>query len=140
MTPNQPPDSQLTDRVRTVELIISNILRIGVVTSLVIVVLGTVVSFIHHPSYTSAPAELKRLTQPGAAFPHTTTDVLRGLTEFRGQAIVVIGLLVLLLTPVTRVAVSIFAFIYQRDQVFVIVTSTVLALLLLSFALGRIAG
>lgn len=127
-------------RVRQAELLISNILRIGVAASLVIIVGGTVLSFVHHPNYVSAPSELQRLTRPGAAFPHTLAEVLAGVAHLRGQAIVVVGLLVLLATPVARVAVSIFAFMYQRDRVFVVLTTTVLLLLLLSFAVGGVEG
>jgi uncharacterized membrane protein len=50
------------------------------------------------------------------------------------------GLLLLLATPVLRVAVSILAFIYEKDGIFVMITSIVLALLLLSFVLGRVTG
>ena len=50
------------------------------------------------------------------------------------------GLLLLIATPVTRVAVSIFAFVYEKDRVFVIITIIVLSLLLLSFFLGRVEG
>ena len=49
----------------------------------------------------------------------------------------VAGLLLLIATPVLRVAVSIFAFVYEKDKVFVIITSIVLGLLLLSFILGK---
>ncbi len=122
---------------RKVELLISKLLRFGVVTALAIVVSGTVLSFVHHPDYTSAASELQRLTQPGAAFPHSLADVFAGAARGRGQAIVMIGLLVLLATPVARVAVSIAAFVYQRDWVFVIITTAVLLFLLLSFGLGR---
>jgi len=48
-----------------------------------------------------------------------------------------VGLLLLIATPVMRAAVSIFAFVYQHDRTFVIITSVVLAILLLSFALGH---
>ena len=40
-------------------------------------------------------------------------------------------------TPVVRVAVSILAFRAQRDRTYVLITSAVLVLLLLSFVLGR---
>ena len=132
------PDT--SGRVRKVELLISNILRLGVITSLCIIVAGTLLSFVHHPSYVWAPAELQRLTAPGAAFPHTVAEVLTGVADLRGQAFVSIGLLILVATPVARVAVSIIAFAYQREPIFVVITTTVLLLLLLSFALGRIEG
>jgi len=51
---------------------------------------------------------------------------------------VAFGLLVLIATPVTRVAVSIVAFIRMRDRRYVVITTVVLALLLLSFFLGSL--
>lgn len=126
------------ERVRRVELVISNLLRAGVLASLALVVLGTVLTFIHHPDYFASPADLSRLVQPGAAFPHSLGDVMDGIRRLRGQAIVMTGLLLLITTPVMRVAVSIFAFIYQRDRVFTFITAMVLSLLLLSFFLGAV--
>lgn len=127
-------------RVRQVELLISRLLRIGVLTSLVIIILGTVLSFTHHTDYRQSPGELQRLTSDDAEFPHTLPQVWHGLRHFQGRAIVTLGLLVLIATPVLRVAVSIFAFIYEHDPAFVLITSLVLFLLLLSFVLGRVEG
>jgi uncharacterized membrane protein len=126
------------ERVRRVELVISNLLRLGVLASLTLIVLGTALTFIHHPEYFASPADLSRLVQPGAAFPHSVSDVMEGIRLLRGQALVTAGLLLLIVTPVMRVAVSILAFIYQRDRVFTFITAVVLALLLLSFFLGAV--
>lgn len=52
--------------------------------------------------------------------------------------VMMMGLLLLIATPVMRVAVSILAFAVQRDWRFVAITSVVLALLLLSFLLGNV--
>jgi uncharacterized membrane protein len=126
------------ERVRRVEILISNLLRSGVLGSLALIIVGTVLSFIHHPEYFSSPADLSRLVEPGAAFPHTLGDVINGIRLLRGQAIVMGGLLLLIITPVVRVAVSIFAFIYQRDRIFTFITAVVLSLLLLSFFMGAV--
>lgn len=134
------PDESRERRVRRVELVISHTLRAGVIISIVVVVLGAVLSFIHHPDYLTSTDQLKRLTEPGAAFPHTLADLASGLRSLRGQAIIGIGLLLLIATPVARVAISVVAFAYQRDRTFVIVTSSVLALLMLSFVLGHTAS
>ena len=128
------------ERARAVEVLISNLLRIGVGTSLAVVALGTTLSFVHHPDYVSAPPALGRLTRPGAAFPHTVRDVVQGVGQGRGQAIVIVGLLLLIATPVMRVAVSILGFVYEHDWQYVVITSVVLALLLLSFVLGKAGG
>ena len=85
-------------------------------------------------------AELRRLTSPGAAFPRTMGEVIAGVREMRGQAIVVVGLLLLIATPVMRVAVSIVAFAVERDWVFATITGVVLGLLLLSFFIGKVEG
>ena len=128
------------DRVRQVEEMISNLLRTGVLVSLTLVVVGTLLSFVRHPGYTTSAVELQRLTRPGAAFPHTLPEVWQGLREFRGQAVIAVGLLVLIATPVLRVAVSILAFWHEGDRKFVAITSVVLALLLASFFLGKAGG
>jgi uncharacterized membrane protein len=126
-------------KVRAVELLISRLLRAGVVTSLAFVFAGTVLSFVHHPEYLTSPPALRRLTTPGAA-PHTLLEVADGLAQLRGQAVILVGLLILVATPVLRVAVSIIGFIYERDWTFVAITSIVLGMLILSFVLGKAAG
>ncbi|MEW6093952.1 MAG: DUF1634 domain-containing protein [Chloroflexota bacterium] len=134
----QASGPEADERVRRVELLISNLLRTGVIASLTIILIGTILSFVHHPSYVTSSAELQRLTQAGAAFPYTWRDVLAGVQDLRGQAIVIVGLLMLIATPIARVAVSILAFIYQRDRVYTLITLAVLCLLLLSFVLGKV--
>lgn len=121
-----------------VEIIISDLLRIGVTTSMVIIVAGLVLMFVHHPSYAHAGSDLKRLTSPGAAFPHTLHEVADGLRAGRGQAVIAVGLIVLIATPILRVAASVVVFAVERDLVYVLITSVVLAVLLASFLLGRV--
>ena len=58
--------------------------------------------------------------------------------QMRGEAIVTLGLLVLMATPVMRVAVSVVAFIRHRDRTYALITVAVLCLLLLSLVLGRV--
>lgn len=127
-------------RVRRVELAISNLLRIGVFSSLAIVLLGTILTFTHHPDYVNSPDALKTLTGSNAHFPRSVAEVLKGLAETRGQSYVILGLAILIATPVMRVAVSILAFAYQRDRTYVVITAIVLTLLLASFVLGKIEG
>ena len=125
--------------VRRAELFLSNVLRGGVLTSLGVILAGTLVSFFHHPEYVSSPQELARLTQAGAAFPHTVRDVVAGLAELRGEAIVALGLLILVATPVARVAVSILLFLEERDRTYAAITAIIFLLLILSFVVGTVA-
>lgn len=130
--------SNVDARVRRVELTISNLLRSGVLLSLGLIVLGTIVTFVQHPRYLSEKDQLQRLITPGATFPHSFGDLGAELRQLRGEAIVTLGLLVLIATPVVRVVVSIFAFVYQGDRVYTLITAAVLGLLLLSLVLGRV--
>ena len=128
------------EKSRQVELVISHLLRIGVMLSLTVVVIGMVVSFVHHPDYLSSSTALHGITSHSAVFPHTMRDAVESMRRAEGRGIVVLGLLLLVATPVMRVAVSILGFVYERDWLFVAITATVLALLLLSFVLGRAEG
>lgn len=115
---------------------ISIALRTGVSLSLILIVVGLSLSFVHHPEYARSGAELKRLVEPGAAFPRSLRDVVAGLKAFEGRAITVAGLLVLILTPILRVAISILAFIEQRDVRFALITTAVLLLLIAALLMG----
>lgn len=119
------------------ELLISNLLRSGVVLSLTLVTFGISLTFFHHPDYFSSAQALQRLTSPERG-PHDLSDVLADAMNARGQAFVMVGLLVLMATPVLRVALSLLVFSRQKDRAFVTVTSVVLGLLLLSFLLGSV--
>jgi uncharacterized membrane protein len=130
----KPPASPPVDRA--VELIISLILRLGVSVSLIVVIAGLLMSFFHHHEYLYSRPGLQRLTTPGRAFPRTLGQVLAGVRQLRGEAMIMAGLMLLIATPVLRVAVSIAAFIYEKDKTFVLLTAIVLALLILSFFLG----
>ena len=133
------PDAKVSERERNIELLISNLLRGGVITSLIFILLGTLISFIHHPAYLTSSSALASLTEPGGTFPRTLADFEKGLLNLRGQTIVSIGLIILVATPVMRVAISIFGFIFQGNKIFTLITMLVLFLLLLSFILGTAA-
>jgi len=93
-------------------------------------------SMIKTSGYRVSPTEIENVIYTSG---HVKEAVALGVPHPSiGQGIVVVGLLVLLITPVLRVAVSIIAFLVERDRAFVFFTTTVLLLLLLSFVLGRV--
>jgi len=63
--------------------------------------------------------------------------VWAGVRRLDPAAIISLGLLLMILTPVTRVAVSIYAFSRERDWKYVAITAFVLAVLVASFFLGK---
>lgn len=121
---------------RSMERLISRVLRVGVGTSLVLIAVGSLLSFLEG-DYSRSPAEVARLTGPGGAFPRTVAWFAHGLAHGDGQAVIVAGLLILILTPIVRVAVSLIGFVREKDRIYTVITAVVLILLLVSFALGK---
>ena len=119
-----------------VDAAISMLLRTGVTLSVMVVVVGLVISFIRHPDYVHSKTALGRLTDAEAVYPHQLRDVAAQIGQGRGQAIVMLGLLMLIATPVARVAFSIVAFALERDRLYVVITAIVLVLLVVSFVIG----
>jgi uncharacterized membrane protein len=60
--------------------------------------------------------------------------IVRGVLAWRGRAIIQLGLLLLIGTPVARVAFSLGAFLHERDALYVVITAIVLAALVLGLA------
>ena len=119
-----------------VDVAISNLLRGGVVISMAIVVIGLAFTFIHHPQYVRSKTALGGLTDARAVYPHRIRDVATQVRDGRGQAIVMLGLLLLVATPLARVALSIVAFALERDRLYVTITAVVFVMLIVSFFIG----
>jgi uncharacterized membrane protein len=138
---HQDPGTRLqTDNpLSRMEWAISKLLRVGILMSLTLVATGVLVMFIHHPEYTTSTEALAHLTSEDYQFPTTLSGIFRDALAGQGRAIVLLGVFVLFLTPVARVAVSIIAFAWERDWTFVWITSIVMVFLLLSLVLGRFA-
>lgn len=111
-----------------VETIVGNLLRVGVLISALVVLAGGLVFLIRHGTeaanyrvFRGEPSELRHIRA-----------VLRGTMKFHGRAIIQLGLLLLISTPIARVAFSVFGFAEEKDRLYVAVTGTVLVILLYS--------
>jgi uncharacterized membrane protein len=136
MTSTPPPphlDPEDDPRTRRVELIISSVLRIGVWTSLLLIAAGTVLFLLHDSRINGK--NLATYTAGMQPIGRTLQWFLHDLASFQGTSLILIGLFLLIATPVLRVTISIFAFARQRDWLFVTLTAAVLVLLLISFFL-----
>lgn len=127
---DRPRPSDHESLVRRAELIISGVLRGGVLLSAAIILLGVVLYYLRNPRANPA------IAQPDP-FPHSLSAILTGLAHADGLAIIAFGLLILLATPVIRVAVSIVAFALEGDRRYVAITALVLLILIVSFIAGR---
>jgi uncharacterized membrane protein len=105
-------------------------LRIGVALSLAVTCIGLVLLLSTDPSEAV-------VRQTGGFNPQTPATVFADLLRLRPKAIIDTGLILLILTPVLRVAVTAVAFTLDRDLVYTAITLFVLAVLVTSFFLGR---
>ena len=136
-----PSDEDARERrVRQTELAISILLRVGVAISIALILAGTIITFLHHPDYLTSSTAFDSVTGTGASFPTTPTAIIHGLAHLEGRAIVMVGLYLLILTPVMRVGVSIIAFAHERDRAFVAITAFVFLMLVGSLLLGKGSG
>jgi uncharacterized membrane protein len=111
-----------------IEVIIGNLLRAGVTLAAAVVLLGGVIFLVRHgfePAgyrvFAGEPSDLRHLSGIAWASRHA-----------RGRGIIQLGLLLLLATPVTRVAFAAFAFAMERDWLYVAVSVFVFVVLLYS--------
>ena len=125
------------------ELVISYVLRIGVLLSAAIILAG-ILLFALRQNTGYAPVQPHQLpellafhrSQGAGYFPTSVPEVVAGARAGKPYAIIGLGLLLLIATPVLRVALSVFFFLAQRDWLYVGITLFVLAVLMLSFFTG----
>ena len=112
-------------------VVISRVLRLGVSVAAVLITTRFIGSFL-----VGWEGSLRGVG-PGIVAPTSFTQLWTGLLELRPIAITQLGLLVLIATPVVRVAVSVVGFSRERDALYVAITLAVLAILLASLFLVR---
>jgi uncharacterized membrane protein len=117
---------------RRMENIIGGLLRTGVALAAGVTLIGAAVFLFQHGGETldrraffGEPSGLRSIG-----------GILSGAAAFRGREIIQLGLLLLILTPVARVAFAVFGFARERDRMYVVMTLIVLSLLLYSLAAG----
>ena len=113
--------------------LMGELLRTGVLLAALVVLVGGVVYLTRHGMavtnyqvFRGEPSELR-----------TISGILLEALALRGRGLIQLGLLILIATPIARVAFSFFAFLYQRDWLYVVVTLMVLGLLLYSLVGGH---
>jgi uncharacterized membrane protein len=122
------PSNQWSDQ--RLEVIISVLLRTGVLIAAAVVLLGGICFLSKHGS-----------EQPEYHVFHATANtyrsisgVIHGVGPSDCQAVIQLGLLLLILTPVARVAFSLAGFAFERDGTYVVLTFLVLGILIYSLA------
>ena len=113
-----------------IEDIIGNLLRIGVGTAAAVVLVGAAAYLVRHGFghanyrvFRGEPSDLR-----------TLRGIVRAASGLHPRGIIQLGLVMLIATPVARVAFSVFAFAVERDRMSVVFTLMVLGILIVSLA------
>ncbi len=116
-----------------VEQLIGRLLQIGVLAAALVAAIGGVFLLVQHGSapalfsvFRGEPDELR-----------SVAGIIRGTAALRSEALVQLGLVLLITTPIVRVAFTLVAFAVQRDRAYVVITAIVLVLLLYGLVFGR---
>lgn len=124
-------ESRWTDHA--IEQLIGRFLQFGVMLAAGVVLVGATLVLVQHGGapvsyavFHSGPQQLR-----------TIRGIVHGALALDSKAIVQLGLVLLIATPVARVAFMLIAFVVQRDRVYVAISGLVLALLLYGLLLGR---
>jgi uncharacterized membrane protein len=120
-------------RDRFMERLVSTVLRVGVSLSVLVVLAGGAIYLSRHGSETASyhvfrgePVEMRSLSGIGGM-----------ALEGSGRGLIQLGVLLLILTPVARVAFSAIGFGRERDRLYVLITLIVLAVLIRNLVGGH---
>jgi uncharacterized membrane protein len=116
-------------RDRRIEIILGNLLRIGVLISAGVVLLGASIYLSRHAH---DPADYRVFRGEPSEY-RTIRGVIQSVIGGGGRGLIQLGLLLLIATPIARVAFSVVGFAIERDRLYVAFTLLVLAILLYSF-------
>jgi uncharacterized membrane protein len=126
--PLQPqPQAQPWDD-HWIEVILGNLLRTGVLISAAVVLWGASIYLFRHAH---EPADYRVFRGEPSEF-RTIHGVIQSVKDGRGRGLIQLGLLLLIATPIARVAFSIVGFAMEHDRMYVAFTLMVLAILLYS--------
>lgn len=113
---------------RRVEETIGNLLRAGVILAASVAAIGGLIYLIHHGM---EPADYRVFRGEANELRHVR-GILRSTIRLQGRGIIQLGVLLLIATPIARVAFAMFGFAAEKDRMYVAFTGIVLAILLYS--------
>jgi uncharacterized membrane protein len=110
---------------RRIEILLAHVLRTGVSASAAVVLIGGAVYLARHggevPDY--------RVFRGEPATLRSVHGIFADARALSGRGLIQLGLLMLMATPVARVLFSLVGFLFQRDWLYLAITTIVISLL-----------
>jgi uncharacterized membrane protein len=111
------------------EIAISRMLRAGVTLAALVVLAGGILYLWRAHGANSDYRYFHGIPTPADRF----APVFDGIRHGDSRSIIRLGILLLIATPILRVAYCVFGFAAQKDKIYVVISSIVLGVLLYSF-------
>jgi uncharacterized membrane protein len=115
------------------EIAMGNMLRIGVTVAAITVLAGGILNLAH--SHGPAP-DYSHFHGAPAAEEHVGS-IVRGAIHLDGPSLIEFGILLLIATPVCRVAFGVAGFTLLKDRLYAAISALVLGILVISFLVQR---
>ncbi len=120
---------------RDMQLIMGNLLRVGVVLSMTVVAIGGIIYLL---GFGQLKADYSEFVMDEAGF-FSLASIWTGILEMNGKAIIQLGILLLIFTPISRVILAVFSFFLERDYLYVLIGLMILGIILFSLS-NKLAG
>lgn len=121
------------------ETVVGKLLRYGVLLSCIITVFGGIIYLFQQagtiPNYAPNLENINNF-EGTAMYLRSLATILPEVMVFDGAAIVQLGVIVLIATPVFRVALSLVVFLYEKDCLYVVITLIVLSIIMINMFFG----
>jgi len=122
----------MTDKIpwsdRKIEEIVGDLLRVGVSLSAVVVLLGASIYLVRHGG---EPASYRIFRGEPSDY-RNLREILHSAFTWHGRGFIQLGLVLLIATPVARVAFAIWGFAAEHDRMYMVFAGIVLVILLYS--------
>lgn len=122
-----------------IDLIIGKLLRIGVIVSCAITVFGGIIYLFQHQEPVT---RFKNVADNGGLF-EGAPDYLREFSSiipqvfnFDGAAIIQLGVIALIATPILRVFFSLISFVIEKDKLYIFISFLVLVIIFVNMIFG----
>jgi uncharacterized membrane protein len=115
------------------QLLLGQVLRAGTIVSVSVVLIGGILFLVRHGHTIADYRKFNGIPD----FVQHPSGIIYGILSFKGQAIIQLGIVLLIATPVLRVAFSAIGFVLERDYLYVGISLLVLAIIFFSALSGH---
>ncbi len=118
---------------KDMQLLLGQVLRAGTIVSVSVVFIGGVLFLVRHGHTVADYRTFKGIPD----FVRNPSGIMYGILSFKGQAIIQLGIVLLIATPILRVIFSAIGFVLEKDYLYLGISLLVLSIIFFSALSGH---